>query len=321
MRSKNRKILSDLLGKYIVYVIFLLSLLLFGIWLGGTFFSLRNLLNITRQSGAIVVLSVGMVFIIGMGHIDLSIGSVVAVTSLTIAIILRDTNNIPLALLVALGIGAVIGLFNGLCVTRLGMPAFLTTLGTQSVLTGIAMWMTNTKAVPITNQNFLFAFGDGNVGGIPVLFIWALIATVIGHIVLKNTAYGRRVLAVGGNRIAAGYSGVNVKHTELSAFLVQGLLAAVAGALYSGRANAARWDFGKGVEMNVIAAVVLGGTAMSGGNGSIVGAMIGSFLIMMINNGLVIGGLGTAQQTLMQGVIIIIAVALSELGKMQKKKI
>ena len=114
MRSKNRKILSDLLGKYIVYVIFLLSLLLFGIWLGGTFFSLRNLLNITRQSGAIVVLSVGMVFIIGMGHIDLSIGSVVAVTSLTIAIILRDTNNIPLALLVALGIGAAIGLFNGL---------------------------------------------------------------------------------------------------------------------------------------------------------------------------------------------------------------
>lgn len=320
MQSKINKLIGDLLSKYVVYVIFALALLVFGIWLGGNFFSLSNLLNITRQSGAIVVLSVGMVFIIGMGHIDLSIGSTIAVTSLFIAIILRDLNSIPLALLAALGTGAIVGLFNGLCVTRLNMPAFLTTLGTQSVLTGIAMWLTNTKAVPITNSSYLYWFGSGKVfSEIPILFIWALVATIIGHIVLKNTAYGRKVLSVGGNRVAAGYSGVKVKRVELTAFIVMGMLAGLAGCLYTGRAQAARWDFGKGVEMNVIAAVVLGGTAMSGGNGSVIGAMIGSFLIMMINNGLVIGGLGTAQQTLMQGVIILVAVALSELGKMRKR--
>ncbi|MBQ3574481.1 MAG: ABC transporter permease, partial [Clostridia bacterium] len=260
------------------------------------------------------------VFIIGMGHIDLSIGSIIAVTSLTIAMIIRDTNNVLLAMLAALGIGAFVGLFNGLCVTRIHMPAFLTTLGTQSVLTGIAMWLTNTKAVPLTNKSFNFWFGAGKLfGEIPILLVWALVATVIGHIVLKNTAYGRKVLSIGGNRVAAAYSGVNVKKIELIAFIAMGMISGLCGALYAGRAQAARWDFGSGVEMNVIAAVVLGGTAMSGGSGSVIGAMIGSFLIMMINNGLVIGGLGTAQQTLMQGVIILIAVALSELGKMRKK--
>lgn len=320
MQSKIKKTLGDLLSKYIVYVIFALSLIIFGLWLGKTFFSLSNLLNITRQAGAIVVLSVGMVFIIGMGHIDLSIGSIIAVTSLIIAIIIRDTNNVLLAMLAALGIGAFVGAFNGLCVTRIHMPAFLTTLGTQSVLTGIAMWLTNTKAVPLTNRRFNYWFGAGKVFGvIPILLVWALVATIIGHIVLKNTAYGRKVLSVGGNRVAAAYSGVNVKKIEMIAFIVMGMLSGLSGALYAGRAQAARWDFGSGVEMNVIAAVVLGGTAMSGGNGSVIGAMIGSFLIMMINNGLVIGGLGTAQQTLMQGVIILIAVALSELGKMRKK--
>ena len=200
------------------------------------------------------------------------------------------------------------------------MPAFLTTLGTQSVLKGVAMWLTNTKAVPITNETFLYWFGAGRVFGvIPILLVWAVVSTVIGHVVLMNTAYGRKVLSVGGNRVSAAYSGVNVKRIELTAFVVMGALAGLAGALYAGRAQAARWDFGSGVEMNVIAAVVLGGTAMSGGSGSVIGAMIGSFLIMMINNGLVIGGLGTAQQTLMQGVIIIVAVALSELGKMRKR--
>ncbi len=321
MQSKIKQFAGDLLSKYVVYAIFVLSLIVFGIWLGGSFFSVSNLLNITRQAGAIVVLSVGMVFIIGMGHIDLSIGSTIAVTSLFIALILRDINSIPLALLAALGTGAVVGFFNGLFVTRINMPAFLTTLGTQSVLKGVAMWLTNTKAIPISNDTFLYWFGAGRVlNVIPILFFWAVISTAIGHVVLKNTAYGRKVLSVGGNRVAAGYSGVNVKKIELIAFVVMGTLAGLAGALYAGRAQAARWDFGSGVEMNVIAAVVLGGTAMSGGNGSVIGAMIGSFLIMMINNGLVIGGLGTAQQTLMQGVIILVAVALSELGKMRQRQ-
>lgn len=307
------------ISKYIVYIIFVLCLIIFGIWLKGSFFSLSNLLNITRQAGAVSVMAIGMVFVIGLGHIDLSIGSVVALSSLITAYILRDTGNPVLAVIVAIGFGAIVGLFNGLCVTIIGMPAFLTTLGSQAILTGIAMWISATKAVPITHKGFLFWFGSGTIGQVPILLFWAVGATVVGYIVLNNTSYGRKILATGGNAISAKYSGVRVNKITVLAFIYNGCLAAIAGTLYAGRAHSARWDFGSGVEMNVIAAVVLGGTAMSGGTGSAIGALIGSFLIMMIDNGLVIGGLGVAQQTFMRGIIIILAVALSEIGRMKKR--
>lgn len=307
------------ISKYIVYIIFVLCLIIFGIWLKGSFFSLSNLLNITRQAGAVSVMAIGMVFVIGLGHIDLSIGSVVALSSLITAYILRDTGNPILAVIVAIGFGAIVGLFNGLCVTTIGMPAFLTTLGSQAILTGIAMWISATKAVPITHKGFLFWFGSGTIGQVPILLFWAVGATVVGYIVLNNTSYGRKILATGGNATSAKYSGVRVNKITVLAFIYNGCLAAIAGTLYAGRAHSARWDFGSGVEMNVIAAVVLGGTAMSGGTGSVIGALIGSFLIMMIDNGLVIGGLGVAQQTFMRGIIIILAVALSEIGRMKKR--
>lgn len=316
MKFNSKKI--DI-SKYIVYIIFVLCLIIFGIWLKGSFFSLSNLLNITRQAGAVSVMAIGMVFVIGLGHIDLSIGSVVAVSSLITAYILRDTGNPILAVIVAIGFGAIVGLFNGLCVTTIGMPAFLTTLGSQAILTGIAMWISATKAVPITHKGFLFWFGSGTIGQVPILLFWAVGATVVGYIVLNNTSYGRKILATGGNATSAKYSGVRVNKITVLAFIYNGCLAAIAGTLYAGRAHSARWDFGSGVEMNVIAAVVLGGTAMSGGTGSAIGALIGSFLIMMIDNGLVIGGLGVAQQTFMRGIIIILAVALSEIGRMKKR--
>ena len=316
MKFNSKKI--DI-SKYIVYIIFVLCLIIFGIWLKGSFFSLSNLLNITRQAGAVSVMAIGMTFVIGLGHIDLSIGSVVAVSSLITAYILRDTGNPVLAVIVAIGFGAIVGLFNGLCVTTIGMPAFLTTLGSQAILTGIAMWISATKAVPITHKGFLFWFGSGTIGQVPILLLWAVGATVIGYIVLNNTSYGRKILATGGNATSAKYSGVRVNKITVLAFIYNGCLAAIAGTLYAGRAHSARWDFGSGVEMNVIAAVVLGGTAMSGGTGSAIGALIGSFLIMMIDNGLVIGGLGVAQQTFMRGIIIILAVALSEIGRMKKR--
>ena len=307
------------ISKYIVYIIFVLCLIIFGIWLKGSFFSLSNLLNITRQAGAVSVMAIGMVFVIGLGHIDLSIGSVVALSSLITAYILRDTGNPILAVIVAIGFGAIVGLFNGLCVTTIGMPAFLTTLGSQAILTGIAMWISATKAVPITHKGFLFWFGSGTIGQVPILLFWAVGATVVGYIVLNNTSYGRKILATGGNATSAKYSGVRVNKITVLAFIYNGCLAAIAGTLYAGRAHSARWDFGSGVEMNVIPVVVLGGTAMSGGTGSAIGALIGSFLIMMIDNGLVIGGLGVAQQTFMRGIIIILAVALSEIGRMKKR--
>ena len=223
MQSNNKRINFDL-SKYIVYFIFVLCLAVFGVWLGSSFFSVSNLLNITRQAGAIAVMAVGMVFVIGLGHIDLSISSVVAVSSLIAALIMRDIGSVALAVLAAIAFGAVIGTINGLCVTRIHMPAFLTTLGTQSILSGVAMWMTGTKAVTVTNKTFLFWFGSGQFGVVPILFIWALVAMVVGHIVLNHTSYGRKILATGGNIVSARYSGVPVKKITMSAFIFMGML-------------------------------------------------------------------------------------------------
>jgi ribose transport system permease protein len=301
-----------------VYIVFIVVLAIFGIWLGSIFFSVTNLLSITRQAAATAVMAVGMVFIIGLGHIDLSIGAIVALSAQIIAIILRITNIIPLALLGGVAMGMIVGTFNGFAVTFIRIPSFLVTLGTSSIIRGTAMWTTGTKAVPIANGVYNFIFGAGNVGLIPVLLIWTIVALLIGHFMLSNTAFGKQVLATGGNYVSAQYSGVKVKKLTIIVFMAMATISALAGALYAGRMQTARWSYGTGVEMDVIAAVVLGGTRMSGGNGSIVGAVVGALLINMINNGLVIGGFDTAQQTIMKGVMILLAVALGNIGKTKK---
>lgn len=305
------------INDYMVYIIFIIVLTIFAVWLGGTFFSMSNILNITRQAGATAVMAVGMVFVIGLGHIDLSIGSIVALSAMIIAMILRTTNSIVLALAAGFVLGAAVGAFNGFAVVKLKMPAFLVTLGMSSIIRGIAMWTTNTKAVPIVNKTFNFWFGAGSVGVIPVLLLWTILALIIGYFVLEWTPFGRRTMATGGNYMASKYSGVKVELITFQVFIIMGVISALAGALYAGRMQTARWSYGDGVEMDVIAAVVLGGTSMAGGNGSIVGAVVGALLINMINNGLVIGGFNTAQQIMMKGVIIILAVAL---GSVKTKK-
>ena len=179
------------------------------------------------------------------------------------------------------------------------------------------MWTTNTKAVPIVNKTFNHWFGAGNVGVVPVLLLWTILALVLGYFVLEWTPFGKRTMATGGNYMASKYSGVKVELITFQVFIIMGVISALAGALYAGRMQTARWSYGDGVEMDVIAAVVLGGTSMAGGNGSIVGAVVGALLINMINNGLVIGGFNTAQQIIMKGIIIILAVAL---GSVKTKK-
>lgn len=174
---------------------------------------------------------------------------------------------------------------------------------------------TNTKAVPIANDFFNFTFGAGAIGPIPVLLVWTIAALAIGYFFLSSTAFGKQVLACGGNLTAAQYSGVKVRKVTVIVFIMMGVISALAGALYAGRMQTARWSYGQGVEMDVIAAVVLGGTKMSGGSGSIVGAIVGALLINIINNGLIIGGFEVAQQTMMKGVIILLAVALGNVGK------
>ena len=301
------------ISKCMVYIIFLVVLSLFAIFIGGSFFSLNNILNIIRQTAVVSMIAVTMTFVIAIGEIDLSVGSTIGLSGLMAALVLQSTDNIPLAILAALAVGLVVGLINGLLIVALNLPSFLVTLGMQMVLVGTSMWITNTTAIPIGNTTFTFIFGGGSIGKLPLLLLWVLITGAVGYIVLNRTPYGKKVLAVGGNATSARYSGINVKKIVVYVFVYSSLMAALGGMLYAGRMSSCRYTFGDGLELDAIASVILGGTSMAGGNGSIVGAIIGSLLIGTINNGLMFFGLSTAQQTVAKGAIIILSVALSAL--------
>ena len=306
-------------SKAIVYFAFIGMFILFAILLGDRgFLSSTNLLNITRQTAMISIMAIAMTFVIGAAQIDLSVGSVTALSSLITALILSATNSIPLALLGGLALGALIGSINGILVTAVGIPSFLVTLGTMGIIRGFAMWITDTAAVPILNKQYNFIFGTGDVGGVPILLFWTLLFLAFGFLLFNKTPFGKKVLATGGNEDAARFTGIKTNKTKFMTFLMCGLFAAFAGILYAGRMQAGRYTYGEGDELSDIAAVILGGTSMSGGKGSVMGAVIGSLLMGMINNGLIIAGLSVAQQTIVRGAIIILAVALG--NKSQKNK-
>ena len=301
------------ISKCMVYIIFLVVLSLFAIFIGGSFFSLNNILNIIRQTAVVSMIAVTMTFVIAIGEIDLSVGSTIGLSGLMAALVLQSTDNIPLAILAALAVGLVVGLINGLLIVALNQPSWRGTLAMQRDLVGTSMWITNTTAIPIGNTTFTFIFGGGSIGKLPLLLLWVLITGAVGYIVLNRTPYGKKVLAVGGNATSARYSGINVKKIVVYVFVYSSLMAALGGMLYAGRMSSGRYTFGDGLELDAIASVILGGTSMAGGNGSIVGAIIGSLLIGTINNGLMFFGLSTAQQTVAKGAIIILSVALSAL--------
>jgi ribose transport system permease protein len=296
--------------QYIVYIAFVAIFIYFGITLSDSgFLTTYNILNIVRQTAIISIMGVAMTFVISAAEIDLSVGSIAALSSLTTSLALGSGYGIIGALAAGLGVGFVIGLINGLLVTKVAIPSFLVTLGIMGVTKGLAMWVTNTAPVPINNDNFVFIFGSGDIAGIPVLFLWTLLVVAIGHILLRKTSFGRRTLATGGNQNAARFSGVNVSRIKLYVMIGSGLMAGLAGILYSGRMQSGRYTFGEGDELSVIAAVILGGTSLFGGVGTVIGTVIGSLMIGTINNGLIIMGLDVSQQMIIKGLIIILAVA------------
>lgn len=300
--------------KYMVYIIFVAVFVLFSITLQNNgFLDVNNLLNILRQTAMISVMAVGGTFVMASGQIDLTVGSVAAMSAMFVSLIIQSTNSIILALAVALLFGCLVGVINGTLVTRFKLPAFLATLGMMQIIRGGAMWITNTEAIPIDNQIYNKVFGIGMIGPIPVLILWTILFYVIGYFVFNKAKFGRYVLATGGNEKSAKYSGIDINKVKIKAFAISGALSAFAGIMYSGRLQAGRYSYGTGDEMSVIAAVVLGGTSMSGGTGSVIGALVGSILIGMINNALILAGLRTAQQTIIKGAIIIITVALSNI--------
>ncbi len=296
----------------VIYYIFLGVILLFSVLLFDKgFLSGSNLMNIARQTAMTSIMAIGMTFVLSTGEIDLSFGSVVALSAIITAKILNSTGSILLAIVCGLAIGALIGLINGLLVAKMNIPSFLVTLGMNGIVLGLARWVSNLQSIPINNDVFTFIFGSGDIGPLPILFVWTISLTIIGHLLLKKTPYGRRVLATGGNKISAMYSGIKVPNIKISVMLLNSVMAALAGILYSGRLHGARYTLGENDVMIVIAAVIIGGTSMNGGKGSVIGSLLGALIMGILNNGLILMGFSVDQQMIFRGLIIIVSVALT----------
>jgi ribose transport system permease protein len=303
---------------YALYIGFIVVFVLFGVLLQDSgFLSSNNLLNILQQSAIIAVMAVAMTFVIGSAEIDLSVGSVAGLSSVTSAMTIASTGSAVLGALAGLGSGLAVGTINGAVVTLLRLPSFIVTVAMLSIAVGVAQWISNFAPQPILNVTFNSIFGSGGVGpipyigAIPSLLIWMAVFGIVGAIVLHKTRFGRQVLATGGNQIAAKFSGVNTTRIKFATLLISSLVASIAGMLYAGRLESGRYQWGAGDELSVIAAVVLGGNRLFGGTGRVVGALVGALFIGLINNGLTILGMDTSQQQIVRGTLIILAVALS----------
>ena len=299
------------LRQYVVYLAFALILATFSIILHDDgFLSSSNLLNIGRQAAPIAVMAVGMAFALAAGEIDLSVGSVVALSSLVAAEIVGNHGFLAGAL-AALGASALVGIVNGLITVKVRIPSFLVTLGMLGIISGIARNWNDLQSLPIRNDRFSGIFGAGGLGPVSSLLIWIMVVGALGHIALHHLRWGRHVLSTGADRDAANAAGINTARVKISALVVSATAAGFAGILLAGRLSIGRHDLGEDYLLTVIAAVVIGGTNLFGGRASILGAVTGALIMAMLNNGLILMGLEVADQLIARGVIIILAVALS----------
>ena len=275
------------------------------------FFSPRNFTEILLQAAILGIVSVGTTFVIVGGDLDLSIGANVALSGVVCGLAMNATHNIALGIAAGLGCGVLIGLINGLISTRLHVPAFVATLGMLVIGQGVALTLTNGSSI----SNLPDAFGalaNGNVLGLPGLVWWMFLTFIAGYLLLHRTVYGIRTFAVGGNREAARLAGIRVDSVRIANFVVSGLTGGIGGVLLAARVQAAQPTGGEIFTLYATAAVILGGTSLYGGRGSILRTRLGVALIALLQNGLELLGVPYSNQQVAVGIVFIIA-ASSEL--------
>ncbi|AMH43447.1 MULTISPECIES: ABC transporter permease [Burkholderiaceae] len=273
-----------------------------------TFLTTANLLNILRQLAPMLVVAIAMTFVIATGGIDLSVGSVVALTNSLAAILMQAGLSWPVAILVTILLGAVIGLVQGWFSASQAIPSFIVTLAGLSTLRGIALYSTQGFSIPIESGTGFDFFGAGALAGIPVPAIIAIIAALIGYITINRTRYGRQVIAVGSNAEAARRSGMPALRIKASVFVISGAASAIAGLMLASRLGSGSSNAASGFELDVIAAVVLGGTSLMGGRATVVGTVLGALTIATLGNGLILLHVSPFFTQIVTGVIILLAI-------------
>ncbi len=320
---------SDLLGR-LAPLIFLLVLVAILSVLEPGFRTERNLFNVMRQVSIIGILAVGMTFVILTAGIDLSVGSLLAFCGMGCAVVARGSRSllegndpggirVLWAALAAMALGLLLGLFQGTLVGYLNIPAFVVTLGGLGAWRGATLLLSDGQPISGFSDDFKW-WGQGFVGRVPVPVIVFVGFVIVAFIILRYTQYGRWIYALGGNQEAARLSGLNTTALVISVYGIMGFCAGVAGFLLTSRLNSAEQVAGQGYELQAIAAVVIGGTSLFGGEGGVIGTFIGAMLIGVLNNGLVILNVSPYWQPIVVGAVVVLSVFVDQFAKRRRRR-
>ena len=288
-------------------VLILLVICVFATILSPSFLSVTNLFNVFKQITVAGIVGCGMTFVILTGGIDLSVGSILGLSGVLASGVLASTGNTAVAVAVSLIVGIACGAVNGFFVSVCGIPPFISTLGMMTLLRGVILVYTKGSPIPIKSDAYKF-FGKGSIAGIPVPVIILIIVFLLAHYILTQTSYGRSVYAVGGNREAARLSGIRVKTSEFLVYTLNGLMCGMAGLILTARLGSAQSTSGTGIEMDAIAAVILGGTSLSGGVGFVLPTVVGAMIMGIIDNILTLMNVNPHATNIVKGAVILIAV-------------
>jgi len=318
MNQQARENVKAFLYKYKPFVIMIAMAVIFGM-MNPTFIRISNLTNIFRQVATNAILAVGVSFVILTGGIDISVGSVLGFTGAVAVYLIVQEVNIILVVLISLVLGAIIGCVNGFFIAKCRLQPMIVTLATMSIFRGATLVLTDGRPIPLGSgamAPYYKFIGSGMLfDRIPSQMIIMLVIYCLAFFVLNRRVYGRHVYAVGGNEEAANLSGINVIKTKIAAYMTCGVTAAVGGLIISSRISSAQPTAGVSFEMDAIAAVVIGGTSLRGGQGQVLFSMVGAIIIGMLNNMQNLMRVPSYYQTIVKGVIILIAVLLDEKTK------
>ena len=308
-KTLNSKSVVQFILKYGIYFLFVLICVVLALT-NGKFLTVNNLINVLLQTCIIAAIAIGMTFVIITQGIDVSVGAVMAVASAT-GVGLIKVMDAPwyIGMLAMIIVGVIFGVINGVAVSYLRMPAFLVTLATQSAARGLTLVFSGGKSWYDLPKQFS-ALGSSSLFGIPVLVLIVVLLYIAGYITLNRTIYGRQVFAVGGNPNAAKVSGINVNYVLMTVYIINGLITGAAAILQTARLNSFWASMGTGMEFSVIAGVVVGGTSLAGGVGTLSGTFIGVLLLGIIDNALNLWGVPANWQDVARGLIIFLAVML-----------
>ena len=275
---------------------------------GRNFLSYRNLINILKQASPFLIVALGETMVILMGGTDLSIGYVMGLTGVTIALLVNSGIPIPVAIMSGIAVATLFGLLNGFFVTQFKLPVFIVTYAIGNVAYGIGSVLTGGVSQPLLNRNFRF-ISDGNVFGIPLVLIIAIVVFILVKLLIGKTSYGRNLYGFGGNREALFLSGVNMKRAEMLVFVMAGLLAGIGGVIFAARSASGHPSYGVGWEFDAVAATIIGGNSFSEGKGNINKTILGVLFVQILKNGLNISGVAPQAQSFLIGLIVVVAIS------------